>query len=139
MLRSLAPIVSADRQRLMGWLRERCDLPRLQERLMADEIGAYLIAGTDAALVLSVGNALPDNARALWIESLGGSASSRPKENAALIGAVVADCEQIARLSGCSEIRIEAGNRTSLKKRLFIKFGFEVLDLGRFVVLRKAL
>lgn len=139
MLRCLAPIVGDERARLMDWLGERCDLPRLQERLMADEVGAYLIAGTDAALVLSVGTALPDNARALWIESLGGRASWKPKDNALLIDAVLNDCEQIGRLSGCSEIRIEAGNRTALKKRLFIKFGFEVLDLGRFVVMRKAL
>ncbi len=139
MLRALAPIVGADRPRLMGWLSERCDLPRLQERLMADQIGAYLIAGTDAALVLSVATALPDNAKALWIESLGGKASWKPKDNALLIEAALNDCAQIARLSGCSEIRIEAGNRTALKKRLFIKFGFEVLDLGRFVVMRKAL
>lgn len=139
MLRTLAPIVGEDRERLMGWLGERCDLPRLQERLMADEIGAYLIAGTDAALVLSVGNALPDSARALWVESLGGKASGNPKVNAAVIGAALAECEMIARASDCSEIRIEAGTRTGLKKRLFTKFGFEVFTFERFVVLRKAL
>ncbi len=138
MLRCLVPIVGDDRQRLIGWLSERCDLPRLQERLMADELGAYLIAGTDAALVLSVGTA-EANARALWIQSLGGSASFRPKDNAHLIGRVIDDCEQIATASECSEIRIEAGNRTALKKRLFTKFGFEVATFGQFTVLRKVL
>lgn len=139
MLRRLVPIVGADRLRLMGWLTDRCDLPRLEERLLADQVGAYLIAGTDAALILSVGNAAPDDARALWVESLGGKASLKAKENARIIKDALAECEAIARHSGCTEIRIEAGTRTGLKRRLFTKFGFEVFTFDRFVVLRKAL
>jgi hypothetical protein len=123
----------------MGWLLERCDLPRLADRLMAGEVGAYLVAGTDAAIVLSVARAAPDNTRTLWVESLGGKASSKPKENTAILAEALAECEMIARASECSEIRIEAGSRTNLKRRLFTKFGFEVFTFDRFEVLRKAL
>jgi hypothetical protein len=76
-------------------------------------------------------------ARALWVEALGGSAPFRPHQNLDVIRATFADCDEIAKASGCSEIRIEANNRTALKKRLFEQFGFVAETILGSTVMRK--
>ena len=123
----------------MAWLEARCDLPELRGRLMRNEVGAFYIDGTQAALVLSVGTARDSGQQGLWIESLGGSVGSAHQKNKALLRSVLMDCETLARASNCMEIRIEEGTRTQLKKRLFVAFGFEPLDVSGATVMRKAL
>lgn len=86
---------------------------------------AFHIEGTDAVLVLAAGRAVDTGADALWIECLGGAVGYRPKDNAALLAAVLRDCDEIARMAGCTEIRIEAQQRLPLKERLFARHGFE--------------
>lgn len=137
-LETLVPIVGGDLERLHQWLTERCDLPGLLERLRAGRASAYLIAGTDAALVLSVGTT-PEGSRGLWIESLGGASPMQPKANFAAISNVLTDCVKIASKSGCSEIRIEAGTRGALKQRLFARVGFILITSGNHAVMRRTL
>jgi hypothetical protein len=122
-----------------AWLSARCRLPGFWERLATQASEAFQIRGTDAALILSVGLTKDTGKQALWIEALGGKVSDRPRQNAALIGAVIEDCETIARGTGCTEIRIEAGTRTALKTRLFRRFGFVETDAEGALVMRKEL
>jgi hypothetical protein len=114
-------------------------LPRLRERLERGESRAFHIVGTDAVLVLAVGQTKDTGAVALWIECLGGRVGYRPKENSAVLTQVLRDCDAIARLADCTEIRIEAARRLPLKERLFVRHGFErTAALGK-PLMRKAL
>jgi hypothetical protein len=123
----------------MGWILARCGLPQVEGDLLNGRAGAYRIAGTDAALILSAGRTVDTDVPALWITSLGGVAGWRPHRNKQILAAALEDCEAIARASNCTEIRIEAGTRTGLKLRLFQNFGFEAKRLPTTIVMRKAL
>jgi hypothetical protein len=103
------------------------------------ESRAFHIVGTDAVLVLAAGKAKDTGAVALWIESLGGNVGYRPKENAAVLAQVLRDCDAIARLAGCTEIRIEAERRLPLKERLFVRHGFSRTTVLGKPLMRKAL
>lgn len=135
----LSQIIGDDLFRTMGWLEAKCELPDLSGRLSRGEVGAFLITGTDAALILSVAIARDSGRRGLWVEALGGSVGGSPKKNKTLIGSVLKDCEVLARASECTEIRIETSTRSALKLRLFTTFGFEPVVAADVRVMRKVI
>lgn len=136
---AIAPIDRSAPPLVLNWLSDRCDLPDLLGRLSRGEISAYHVIGTQAAIILSIATARDSGAKGMWIESLGGTVGGSAKANRRLLGSVLRDCEMLARASHCSEIRIEAGNRTALKHRLFVAFGFEIYPVENTTVMRKAL
>lgn len=136
MFRALEPV--ADLSALTG-LEARLDMPGMMDRLTQGHAGAYLIAGVNAAIVMSVGVSKDTHARALWIEALGGEVGFVPHRNRRLIAAVIEDAADIGRLSQCTEIRIEANTRSALKRRLFRSFGFDAVTFGTATYMRKGL
>ena len=138
MIERLAPISFEAACEVWGWLEPRCPLPRLRERLESGESRAFHIVDTDAVLVLAAGKAKDTGAVALWIECLGGHVGYRAKDNARLLKTVLTDCNEIARLAGCTDIRIEAANRLPLKERLFARHGFERTTVLGKPLMRKA-
>lgn len=121
------------------WLAERCDLPRLFQRLSTNQIGAYRLVGSDAALILAVNTTKDTGQRALWALSLGGVVGRRPKDNLRLMGAALRDSEEIARCSDCKAIRIEPGTRPEWKPKLLPLFGFEPLTIEGVTIMQKVL
>lgn len=123
----------------IAWATDRVGLPNLSARLLLGYAGSYAVPGTDCVVIMSAGLTRDTGVRALWIEALGGEAPLRPHDNMKAIEATMADCVDIARASRCSEIRIEANNRTALKGRLFRRFGFVPEEIYGHTVMRKAL
>lgn len=123
----------------LPWIEERCGFPGLRSRLERLEAVAFKIEGTKAAIVASVDTTKDSGALALWIEALGGDVGFQPHENWALLQGVVAECEQIARRFGCSEMRIEGKGRLGWKERLLPKLGFQRLELPTGICMTKVL
>lgn len=115
------------------------DTPSLPSRYAQDQVGFFPIKGVDAAVILSVATAVDTGVKALWIEGIGGRATTNAKRNARITRDVLRDCEELALASGASEIRIEASTRTELKLSLFKAFGFTPLQVGQFMVMQKVL
>ena len=70
---------------------------------------------------------------------LRGSVGFRPKRNLALMSAVLAECEAIARSNEALELRIEANTRKGWKQLLLPALGFVPHRVGSRLVMRKAL
>lgn len=119
-----------------AWLRARCDLPRLGERVSKGQVGAYRL-GDDAAVVMAVNFTKDTGKLALWVMSLGGTIGWRPKANLKLMETALTDCMEIASASKCKAIRIEPGDRPDWKLRLLPRFGFETLDVDGVTIMQK--
>lgn len=86
---------------------------------------------------MTVGMTKDTAQRALWIVNLDGQIGHRPKDNLCLMQAVFEDCDDIARASDCTVIRIEPGERSGWKRRMLPDFGFMPLTVGDVTVMQK--
>lgn len=117
----------------------RFDSPNFRKRIASGVAALFRIAGTDAALMLSVGITKDSGIKALWIEGVEGSVGLRPHANLRLMQGILGQCEAMARYFGCREVRIEANSRQGWKLRLLPKFGFELTRVPGANVMRKVI
>ena len=110
------------------WLAERCDLPRVLDRLHSGEAAAFRV-GKDAALIASISTTKDSGVMALWVEDLGGDVGFRPHENARLITDTIERLSAIASRNGCKELRIECNGRRGWKDAILPRLGFKISHL----------
>lgn len=110
--------------------------PHLSEKLNSGWAGEFHISGTDAALVLSVGQTVDTNKTAVWVDDLRGKVGWRPRQNLQLMNRVLRRVAIIARALNASEIRIECETRQGWQKALLPRLGFQTIYVNQEPVYR---
>lgn len=112
--------------------------PHLSEKLNSGWAGEFHITGTEADLVLSVGQTVDSHKRALWVDDLRGKVGWRPRDNMLRMRLVLQRCAVIAEALGASELRIECEARDGWQKTILPRLGFEAICVNQKPVYRLA-
>jgi hypothetical protein len=102
----------------------RPELAPFVPKLLSGWAGAFHIGGTDAEIVVSVGVTRDTDEIAIWVEELTGTVGNKPKANLKLMRDVLDEVGQLGRPLGCTELRIETGERPQWKGALLPALGF---------------
>ena len=77
--------------------------------LIEGAMQCWIVCGAaEGAMVTSVGTVRGGDTLALWIVYAAGTIAGGPKQRRAIMGAIAAHFETLARERGCTEVRVEA-------------------------------